>query len=131
MFDSKSEEKARQIAEWFADYESFQSHGRRVGPDQAVEVGVNVIPLEKDEKLQDAVLSAHHATMHTFSGTRASKIVENHHGRAWVMMSGEVMLQVAGPPGGPPPGGGPAVPPTPGRGELSRAERRRQKFGRR
>jgi hypothetical protein len=65
MFEGKSEEKARQIAEWFADYESFQSHGRRVGPDQAVEVGVNVIPLERDQAMHDAVLSVHHATMHT------------------------------------------------------------------
>lgn len=77
-------DKSREIAEWFADYESFRSHGRRVGRDQAREIGLKVVNLEDDDGLQDAVLSVHHAAMHTFSGTPAQKIIENHNGRAWV-----------------------------------------------
>ena len=80
----KDEDKAAKIANWFADYESFHSHGRRVGRDKARSVEVKITDLEYDPKLQDAVLSVHHATMHTFSSTPAAKIIENHHGRAWV-----------------------------------------------
>lgn len=76
--------KAQSIAEWFADYESFHSHGRRVGRDQARDKGVKVADLEDSQNLQDALLSIHHATMHTFASTSAHKIIENHHGRAWV-----------------------------------------------
>ena len=76
--------KADSIAEWFADYESFHSHARRVGRDQAREVGLIVEDLEDDNAIQDAVLSVHHATMHTFGATPAAKIIENHQGRAWI-----------------------------------------------
>lgn len=117
--DKDAETKASAIADWFADYESFQSHGRRVSPDEAITKGLKVMWLESDQQLQDAVLSVHHATMHTFSGTPAVKIVENHHGRAWVRMSGQVVVQA------PPPGVPAGVPP------LSRAERRRLERGRR
>ena len=110
--------KAAAIADWFADYESFQSHGRRVSPDEAIEKGLKVTWLESNQNLQDAILSAHHAAMHTFSGTPAVKIVENHHGRAWVKMSGQVLVQS-------PPPNVPNTPPQP-----NRAERRRIKQGR-
>ena len=110
--------KAGKIASWFADYESFQSHGRRVGPEQALEQKVKVVRLESDQRLQDAVLAVHHATMHTFSGTLAAKIIENHHGRAWVTMSGEIKVAVPQPPAPPVQDG------------LNRAARRREKFGR-
>lgn len=117
--DKDADTKAAAIADWFADYESFQSHGRRVSPDEAIEKGLKVTWLESDPNLQDALLSVHHATMHTFSRTPAAKIVENHHGRAWVRLSGEVLVQAPPPavPGGPPP--------------LNRAERRRLERGRR
>ena len=81
-----ADDKAREIADWFADYEGFRSHNRRVGFDQATSLGLRVSALEKDDSLQDLVLSIHHAAMHTFSGTPANKIIENHLGRAWVRM---------------------------------------------
>lgn len=83
-----AEMQAREIADWFADYEGFRSHSRRVGIEQARSLGLKVSSLEGDDTLQDLVLSIHHATMHTFSGTPANKIIENHHGRAWVRMGG-------------------------------------------
>ena len=43
-----------------------------------------VVRLEDDEVLQDLVLSVFHATTHTFSGTGAAKVVENHTGRAFI-----------------------------------------------
>ena len=116
--DNDAELKANAIAEWFADYDSFSSHGRRVSPDQAIEKGLKVSWLEDDQDLQDAVLSVHHVAMHTFSGTPAAKIIENHHGRAWVRMSGQILVQSA---------------PAGAQGDassLNRAERRRLARGR-
>ena len=113
--EEDSKEKSRAIADWFADYESFHSHGRRVGRDQARSKGVRVVNLEDDARLQDALLSVHHATMHTFGSTPAQKIIENHHGRAWVRM-GTVQI--------------PASPTdTPPDRPSNRAERRRQGKG--
>jgi len=116
--EDNAAEKAEKIAAWFADYESFQSHGRRVGPDQALEQGVKVVRLESDQQLQDAVLAVHHAAMHTFSGTPAMKIIENHHGRAWITQSGQLRIAVPGPL------------PIPPAGNPNRAAKRREKFRR-
>jgi len=41
--------------------------------------------LEADQELQDAVLSLHHATMHTLDGPTV-KIIENQLGRAFVQV---------------------------------------------
>lgn len=115
--DAQAEEKARTIADWFANYENFRSHGRRVGRDETAAIGVRVTQLEDDHSLQDAILSIHHAATHTFSGTAACKIIENHHGRAWVRLAGQFVLQ---------PAPGPALGPAPiGKPAASRAERRR------
>ena len=122
--DENAAEKSRGIADWFADYESFRSHGRRVGRDQARAVGLTVVDLEENSELQDAVLSIHHATMHTFAGTPAQKIIENHHGRAWVRIGAAVQI-----PADPAPLNiSPANEPPP-RG--TRSERRRQRRDRR
>lgn len=94
--DKEGEAKATAIADWFADYESFFTHGRRVSPDEAIAKGLKVTWLESDGKLQDAVLSVHHTVAHTFAGTPAAKIVENHNGRAWIKMSGAVVVPAPG-----------------------------------
>jgi len=117
--DAEKDQKADQIAAWFADYDAFQSHGRKVGPDQAIEKGVKVVRLETDGQLQDLVLSVHHATMHTFSQTPSAKIIENHYGRRWVKISGSVVVRPQAPLPQQGPGGQP----------LSRQERRRRQRG--
>ncbi len=56
--------------------------------------------LEASQDLQDAVLTVHHATMHTFQGP-AVKIVENHLGRAYVKIAQQMVIQVPKPPQAP------------------------------
>lgn len=111
-----AEAKANRIAGWFVNYDYFKSHNRRVGFDQAHEIGLNVHRLEEDNDLQDAVLSVHHAAMHTFNGA-AVKLIENHQGRTWAKLVGQVLVPAAP---------ARANPPNP-----NRAERRRQQLGRR
>jgi hypothetical protein len=99
-------EKAKQIATFFASYEEHRSHSLGIDRESAREQGVVIDDLEGDQNLQDAVLSVHHATMHTLGGP-AVKIVENHLGRTYAKVAQQFALQM---PMGPgmfvPPGGG-------------------------
>jgi hypothetical protein len=78
--------KASRIASYFADYDLHGSHAMGIGRDDARKRGVVVRDLESDPDLQDAVLSIHHAAIHSFQGP-AAKIIENHLGKAFVRMS--------------------------------------------
>lgn len=127
--DGDRDEKAGKAAAWFANFAEFRSHGRRVSRDDARAQGIKVTDLEQDDELQDAILSVYHALQHTLSGTPAAKIIENHHGRAWVQSFQVQVIQSPRP--NPSPGPQTPAQPTP-RGPsqpLSRAERRRQKKG--
>ena len=44
------------------------------------------------------VLSVFHATTHTFSGTNAMKIIENHNGKAFIKQQQTVSFQLPTPP---------------------------------
>lgn len=94
MFDGDADgaQKAKDAAAWFADFAAFRSHSRRVSRDDARAQGLKVLDLEQDDDLQDAILSVHHAVQHTLSGTPTGKIIENHHGRAWIRQAGIVQM---------------------------------------
>lgn len=61
-------------------------HARHIDKDKAREIGLKIVNLEDDEKIQDAVLSIHHCYMHTFSNSNAVKIIESSTGAAMVRM---------------------------------------------
>lgn len=100
--------KARETAEKFADYTAHRSHGRAIDREQARAYGAKVKDLEEDQDLQDAVLSVHHAVMHTLAGTAAAKLIENNQGRAFVVLAGAIQIvQQPQQPGQPQPPGTP------------------------
>ena len=72
------------ILKELGDHALTKSHARHLSIERCKEIGLKVCALEKDDKLQDAVLSLHHACMLTFSATPALKIVENHLGIAFI-----------------------------------------------
>ena len=82
--DSNSQQKARRVSEWLANNKKFKSHGRHISRSDLLEYGLRINSLEKDKDLEDLSLSVFHATTHTFTGTPAVKIVENHTGRAFI-----------------------------------------------
>lgn len=86
-------DRAKHIAEWLADHKTFKSHGRHISRDELKYHGLIIKDLERDDRLQDLVLSVYHATTHTFSGTGAVKIVENHTGRAFIKNHTPMPLQ--------------------------------------
>ena len=77
-------ERAQSVSDWLAGHDNFKSHSRHIPRDEAEKRRLMVYRLETDEVLQDLSLSVFHATTHTFSATRAVKIVESHTGRAFV-----------------------------------------------
>jgi Serine dehydrogenase proteinase len=78
--------RARRIARYFGAYRIHQSHAMGIDRDVAREKGLKIEDLEKNQDLQDAVLSVHHSCMHTFNGP-CIKLIENHLGRAYVKIS--------------------------------------------
>jgi len=78
--------KVEQIVEGLTDHAWTKSHSRHLSIKTcSEELGLTVEELEKDDKLQDAVLSLHHAYMHTLARTSTIKIIENHLGAAFVI----------------------------------------------
>lgn len=69
------------IAAWLANTKEHKTHGRPVTIGMAKDIGLKVTALEKDQDLQELVLSTFHATMVTFSVSSCVKIIENHAGR--------------------------------------------------
>jgi len=82
--NDNGEEIAKKVAETLANHSLFKSHGRHIDREQAREIGLKIKNLEDDNTLQDLVLSVFHATTHTFDGTGAVKIIENHMGKAFI-----------------------------------------------
>ena len=61
-----------------------KSHSRHFTIDFCKNLGLNVIALEEDQKLQEAVLSVHHAFVITLDATPATKIIENQFGFRYI-----------------------------------------------
>jgi len=74
----------KKIMKEFCDHKVQKSHSRHISTEQCKRVGIKVIDMEDDDKLQDLILTTHHAFMHTFAQSTAVKIVENHLGIAFV-----------------------------------------------
>lgn len=79
-----SSAKARKVLKEFSDHTKNKSHARHISIDKCISIGVKIVEMESDHKLQDLILTAHHAFMHTFSSSNSIKIVENHLGVAYM-----------------------------------------------
>ncbi len=93
--EAAAKRKAAKIAKWLARHRYFKTHGRHIPREALEKQGLLIDHLETDEVLQDLVLSVFHATNHTFNGSTAVKIIENHEGRAFVK-SLNVNIQLQG-----------------------------------
>ncbi len=80
--------KADAIVNYLGDHSVTGAHARHIPMGKCEEIGLKIVRLEDDEKLQDLALTVHHSYMHTFSMSPACKIVENHLGVATVLMAG-------------------------------------------
>jgi hypothetical protein len=85
--------KIKKIVDELSDHALSKSHDRHLSIDRCKAMGLVVKPLEDDQKLQDAVLSIHHACIHTLGATRAFKIIENQEKRAFIQIAQQVVVQ--------------------------------------
>ena len=122
--------KAESVAAWFADFSRFKSHGRPVTIGDVEQQGLEVTRLEDDQTLQDLVLSVHHAARHTFNDTGATKLIENHHGRAYLEILTEIRAPVVMQPQPPAPPQPPVAQPPMNREQRRQHQRRNKKRGR-
>ncbi len=108
--DEKAAEKAATIVDELSSHEQTKTHARHIHRDKLKELGVKVVSLEEDSKLQDAVLTVHHACVNTLTQTPAVKIIENQNSMSFIV---GVQLQA-----GPMPFPFPGIPPIPMRPNI-------------
>lgn len=82
--DPDPKNKVAAIINELGDHALTKSHARHLSATKCRDMGLTVTMLEEDSDLQEAVLSVHHAYIHTLSSTSAYKIIENHDGVAYV-----------------------------------------------
>lgn len=72
--------KAHDIAEWLGTASNHLTHGRPIPYNIAKDKGLKIIELEKDQNLQEKVLSVFHSSIVTIDVTSCVKIIENQNG---------------------------------------------------
>ncbi len=84
MFEGEDNAKSRaqSIVDALTDYTENKGHDRPIHIKECQDMGLKVVALEDDDKLQDLVLTVHHCYMHSFMNTQSYKIIENHLGHA-------------------------------------------------
>lgn len=75
---------ANKVVDELGDHAMTKSHSRHISLQGVEALGINVMALEDDDELQEAVLSIHHATIQSLTETGAVKIIENHNGVAFI-----------------------------------------------
>lgn len=81
---SDAKERIDTIIQLLTDQDITKSHNRHISTLACSEAGLKIFPLERDQDLQDIVLSIHHASALTIANTTAVKITENQDGKAYV-----------------------------------------------
>ncbi len=89
--DSK---KSNKIIKHFSSHKKSKMHARHLSVDTCKNIGLNIVDLEDNQELQDAVLTTHHAYMHTFARKAIVKIIENHNGVAYIEALAQQQQQV-------------------------------------
>ena len=91
--DPQATDKIEKIKYELGDHALTKSHARHLSAKRCQEMGLRITNLEEDNGLQEAVLSVHHACIHTLSSTNAIKLMENHRGIAMVLSAQRVLVQ--------------------------------------
>ena len=83
------------IIDKLTEKKNTKFHGRHIGLDEASSIIGNdkIKKLEDDDKLQDAVLTVHHASIITMQATGCYKLIENQTGRAFAQVIQHMVVQ--------------------------------------
>lgn len=81
MFKEENDSKnINQIIYELVSSETTKDHSRNLPAKKCKEIGLNIVYLEKNDKIQDLVLSIHHACISYFNRENTCKIYLNQHG---------------------------------------------------
>ena len=83
MFNSNLDEDAKtinKIVQSLNEHHDNKNHSRHFNSDFCKSIGLKIKMMEDEQKLQDAILSLHHAYMISLDETNAVKIIENQNG---------------------------------------------------
>ena len=82
--DPNAVDKAKAIVDYIGSHALTKSHSRHLHIKDLQNLGLKIVELEIDDKLQDLVLSIHHSVIITFGNTKAAKIIENQNGISFI-----------------------------------------------
>jgi len=91
--DTNKTAKADKVVAELANHALTLSHARHLSIEKCEQIGLKIVQLEQDSRLQDAVLSVHHSFMLTFDSTPAVKIIENQKGNAYIQTLQTLVIQ--------------------------------------
>lgn len=83
--DNDGEKKIAKIIKVLNSNKTSKSHSRHFPIEFCKQIGLKIIELENDNKLQDLVLSIYHICNITISRTNAIKIIENQNGKDFIV----------------------------------------------
>ena len=81
--DPDADKKATKVIEKLGSHKGTKTHDRHISATDAKKLGLKVTMIERDQKLQDAVLTLHHCYMMTFSRSKVIKLFESSHGKCF------------------------------------------------
>ncbi|MDR3571105.1 MAG: serine protease [Candidatus Pacebacteria bacterium] len=79
--------KANEVASWLAKHGEHKTHSRYLDRAKLEAKGIKIVKLEDDQAFQDAVLSLYHAVTLTFQNSVVAKLIENHMGKVFMLMT--------------------------------------------
>lgn len=89
--EQQKSELITKIVDVIGSHDKTLSHSRHLPPDRCKEIGLVISMIEDNQDIQNAVLTVHHAFIHTLSSTSACKIIENHMGSAFILQAQKVV----------------------------------------
>ena len=89
--EKERRKKAERIAAYFnaekvKDQGQIHVHGQRIGVGKLKELGIKLKPLEQEQELQEAVLTAYHLMTLVFETQNCVKLIATNSGKSWVKM---------------------------------------------
>lgn len=82
-----NEDQKKVIKDKFLEHKNSYSHNRHFSKEECKAVGLNIIDMEDNQDLQNAILSLHHCYMILFETSHLTKIVENNIGSVYAHQS--------------------------------------------
>lgn len=83
--DGCCDETITRILDKLCEHSESAMHNRHFSYKDSKELGLKIVEIENDGKLQDAILTLHHLYMITFQQAIALKIIESSNGKGWIV----------------------------------------------